>query len=215
MALVLGTVSPWYGNPEWWLFIAAIPTFFLVWYQARETARAAQAAQKSIELQRVAMEQWINTSDWEARTAYIQPTATEAELKINFRIRNPTKYPLTLSTMLLWINRQHASTILYGNPLLVPPDDDVPVTVALRLEGVRLADYRAARLALEIGGLVHFVDAFKEKRQQTFGVIGTCGPLDTGDFDICAFTPPDDKELETRKRMLDRIEKIGKKKGQN
>jgi hypothetical protein len=148
------------------------------------------------------MEQWINTSDWEARTHHIQPTATEAELKISFRLGIPTKFTLTLRTTLLWINRQHASTILYGNPLLALPDDDIPVAVSLRLEGQRLADYRAGHLALEIGGLVYFVDAFKEERQQTFGVMCTCGPLDTGNFDICAFTPPDDKELETRKQML-------------
>jgi len=40
----------WYASPEWWLVIVAIPTLVLIWYQARETARAARAAQMSAEV---------------------------------------------------------------------------------------------------------------------------------------------------------------------
>jgi len=39
----------WYASPEWWLVIVAVPTLILIWYQARETARAAKVTKIAAE----------------------------------------------------------------------------------------------------------------------------------------------------------------------
>jgi hypothetical protein len=69
-----------------------------------------------------------------------------------------------------------------------------------RLEGVKLANYRASHLAFEIGGLICFVDAFKENREQLFGFICQCGPANKGEFNIIAFTPPSEEEQKNQKK---------------
>jgi hypothetical protein len=198
MALVLGSVSPWYGNPEWWLFIAAIPTFFLVWYQARETARAARATEDNVKLQKVAMEQWIEVDDPEAQK-HILATATESEFPIEFTLRNPTKFPLTLMSVKVWVDRQHTQTVWFRS-LLLSPDEGIPVVVKWHIEGVKLANYRSNHLHFELGGLICFVDAFKQDRQQRFGFTCHCWPSSRGEFALSAFTPPDEEEVKNQQK---------------
>jgi hypothetical protein len=167
--------------------------------QTEATRKAAEATEKSVELQKVAMEQWVDTDFWEAVPKHIQPNATEADLEITFRLGNPTKFTLRLISLMLWIDRKHVSTTLFGNPLLAP-DDDTPVSITNRLEGVKLARYRAGYLPFEIGGLICFIDAFKERREQFFGFNCTCGPANKGKFEIVAFSPPSAGERKAQQK---------------
>ncbi len=108
--------------------------------------------------------------------------------------------PLTLKSLRLWIDRKHASTTLFGS-LLLAPDDDIPVSVSNRLEGGKLVSYRESHLLFEIGGVIFFVDAFKENREQRFGFHCKCGPANKGDFEIIAFTPPSERNKGIRKSV--------------
>lgn len=43
------TPPPWYASPEWWLVFLGFPTLVILAWQARESRRAVQAAQRTIE----------------------------------------------------------------------------------------------------------------------------------------------------------------------
>jgi hypothetical protein len=49
IGIFLTDTPPWYQSAEWWLVIAAIPTLIFVGWQARETARSAETANRNIE----------------------------------------------------------------------------------------------------------------------------------------------------------------------
>jgi hypothetical protein len=114
-------------------------------------------------------------------------------LRISFQLGNPTRLPMTLRSLSLWIDRRHHTSIAYGS-LLMTPDDVIDVIIPKRVEGVSLANYRANQLMFEIGGVICFVDAFREKREQSFGVHCKCGTAISGEFNLIAFTPPNNEE---------------------
>ena len=185
---------------QWALVFVGIATLAAIWYQSVKTKDAAIATQhsaeamrKSVELQKVAMDQWVDTDDWKAGPSHIQPNVSEGRLPISFRTVNPTKFPLTLRNVMVWVDRWHICTVAFGT-LLLPPKNNTMVNTSIALKGVRLAMYREHRLALEIGGVVSFVDAFKERKEQSFGLSCVCGPANDGEFDVIAFTPPDEEE---------------------
>jgi hypothetical protein len=171
--------------------------------------KSAEVTEASLKLQKVAMDQWIDTEEWEAGPSHIQPNASEGDLPISFLLKNPTKFPLTLKSVILWINRTHVCTVLVGN-LLLPPDNSTPVHTSIKLNGVKLAMYREHRLGLEIGGLACFVDAFKETREQLFGVSCTCGPANDGEFNVIAFIPPSQEDEENYKKRRAPNTKLGR-----
>src|SRR6202795_1394646 len=76
----------WYATPEWWLVIVAVPSIILIWYQARETARAARATQRSVELQEVLNRQWIVVEKWTARAPGFVTGTKQIDLNIAFDI---------------------------------------------------------------------------------------------------------------------------------
>lgn len=160
---------------------------------ADATQAAAIATQTSVELQKAAMEQWVDTDDWESSRIYIQPAATEADLRISFRLVNPTKFPLTLRSVELWVNQRKNRLVVFRK-LIVPPDDGTRVEISFQIKGQNIANYRTNSLTLEIGGLIKFVDMFKKDQERLFGITCTCGPNTSGEFDSTAFTPPSENE---------------------
>lgn len=160
--------------------------------QTKATEDAATATQDSVELQKVAMEQWIDIRELTVQ-AYVPQGVNESKFPMSFKLGNPTKFPLTLKTLTIWIDRKHIQSVVYRY-LLLPPDKDIPVAVEWHIEGVNLSNYRANFLMFELGGLITFTDAFKEAREQKFGFICKCGPTNGGKFDLIAFTTPDEEK---------------------
>ena len=160
--------------------------------------RTLKIIKKQTDLQRAAMEQWIDVDELEVYK-YIQPNATKSDFPITFRLGNPTKFPLTLQSVIMWVDRRQVQTVFFRN-LLLSPDKSTTVTVPWHIEGVKLANYRANHLLFEFGGVVSFVDVFKDKREQKFGFICNCRPANTGDFTLSAFTPPDEEELKAQQK---------------
>src|ERR1700687_1398955 len=137
----------------------AYKTLQTIQEQTEATRKAAEATEKSVELQKVAMDQWIDVDELEAQK-HILPTAAESEFPVGFRLGNPTKFPLTLRSVTVWIDRKHVQTVGFRN-LLLSPDEGIPVLVKWQIEGVKLAKYRANCLMFELGGVISFIDAFK------------------------------------------------------
>jgi len=189
----------WYASPEWALVVVGIITFVAIWHQAEQTKEAAEATRKSVEIQKAAMEQWIDTDDWSAG-GHIPDRATEGELHIGFRVRNPTKFKLTLVKITLWLDREERGFTTYGKLLLAPDKGIVIDTFRYPVNGPRLDLYRQHRLKFEIGGRVSFIDSFNEPQEQFFGFHCHARPGAYGMFTPIAFNPPTEEEEENQKK---------------
>jgi len=149
------------------------------------------------------MEQWIDVDDLVARK-YILPNATESEFPIGFRLGNPTKFPLTLKSVKVWVDRRHIQTVFFRS-LLLSPDEDIRVLVNWHIEGMKLANYHANHLLFELGGVICFVDAFKEEREQKFGFACECRPTSSGEFTLSTFALPDEEEESNQQKHIKKI----------
>ena len=101
----------WYRTVNWsnWaLLLVGVITGFAVGWQARETAKSAKAAQRSVELQEVLNQQWLEFENWK-----IMGGGTDAEIGtvilISFDIVNTTKMPLTISGYCVSVKGQDTS----------------------------------------------------------------------------------------------------------
>jgi hypothetical protein len=193
----------WYApleKAEWWQVIVATIGIGVIAWQAFLTRRSvlatqisAEATKKSVELQKAGMDQWIDTDSWRVGLAVIPPDSTQTMLPISFQIINPTKFKLTLTSITLWTDRRLARVMTFGS-LLLPPGVGLPIDFNKLLEGVKLDMYNEGRLGFEIGGLIYFIDAFKEERKQLFGFLCNCNPINRAEFIRIAFNPPSDEE---------------------
>lgn len=176
-----------------WGTLVAVRTLRTIRDQTEATTKAAEAAQKDIELQRLAMGQWVETDELETSPRHTHPNMTEVDLPLSFRIGNPTKFPLTLKNVIVWVDRKHIVSIEYGKPLLCP-DEGIGVELKVKLDGPKFTSYRMNSLAFEIGGRIAYIDALKEEKTQLFGYICRCGQSDRGTFELIAFRPPDEEK---------------------
>jgi hypothetical protein len=164
---------------------------------AGENAKAAQmsaeVSAESVKLQRVAMQQWVDTTEWGIEHGYVPPTVTEATIWIHFRIENPTKFKLTLQHAEVWMDRKLLGATHFRNMFLAP-DEFGRVRHEYKLTGDRLEAFRESVLRFEIGGVVRFLDAFDQQHQQKFGFHCSCRHSGTPEFDQIEFYPPTEEE---------------------
>ena|ERR1700722_2305623 len=175
--------------------------------QMKVMSASAQAAQKSAEvteaslkLQKVAMEQWIDTEAWSATSSgYIPPGDSQGTLLISFNVINPTKFKLIFQSVELWMDRQFLSATNYGEMFLAP-DEYAVIEISKPLIGTKFTAYRDSMLRFEIGGRIRFVDAFDEPRKRNFGFLCDCRKDSQAEFTPVAFTPPDEERARGRQQ---------------
>lgn len=180
----------WYKSPEWVLVIVGIVTAFVIGWQSWATVRAANAARRSIRLQEIAMGQWVDTEKWETDYTFTQD-CTEI-LPVHFRIKNPTKFKITLHRATCWINGRHIVSIHFRKQLLAP-DGYAVAEIKYPLNAGQVTAYRRETLKFEIGGVIYFVDAFGREQEQSFGYTCWCHS-DKSLFEPVSFVPPSDTE---------------------
>jgi hypothetical protein len=163
---------------------------------------SADAALRGIELQKVAMEQWIVTDNWEAGPIHIPDNAVEVFLPIRFAIANTTKFKMFLNRVEVWIDRRLAIDTYFRGQLLTPDGGSTTVEIQRKLSGMGLDYYRNWFLRFEIGGIVYYVDAFGKEQEQRFGFHCTCRMDQEASFKPIAFIPPDAIEIEQQKRKI-------------
>jgi len=156
---------------------------------ADATQEAARATQASVELQKVGMEQWVDTEKWETDYLFTQD-GTEI-LPIYFRIKNPTKFKIILHKAILWINGRHISSVWFRKQLLAP-DGYTGAAIKYPLNAGQVAAYRRETLKFEVGGVIYFVDAFGKCQEQPFGYTCGCRSPDKSVFEPISFVPPSD-----------------------
>ncbi len=108
-------------------------TVAAIWYQARETRKAAEAAresadaarksaeamEKSVRLQQAQLEQWIDTTDdWDVDGGYLSnKIVSSAALTISFGVVNPTKMLLTLRSVVVSVSGEQVVSRSPGSVL--------------------------------------------------------------------------------------------------
>lgn len=177
----------------------AIRTLKAIEAQTTATRKAAEATEKSVELQKVGMDQWVDTDCWTIDESYIPQKTTETTLSISFTVVNPTKFKLILVSVELWIDREKRIETRHGRQFLAPGDDATMNNIFYPLHGVKFTTYRENGLSFEMGGRIRFVDTFNDPREQYFGFHCYCRPGAEPEFQSIAFSPPTEEEEEEYK----------------
>lgn len=180
--------------------------------QSADAAKlSAEATMESVKLQKVAMQQWIEAANWHIDHSYIPREVNESIIYVDFEIENPTNFKLILQSVDVWLDRAHIGSVFYGK-MFLSPDETAYARVEYRLTGQKLISFRDSVLLCEIGAVVHFIDVFGDQQERAVGVHCKCRHRGQAEFEPISFRPPDENELETRKRMLKQIQE--KKEGQ-
>jgi hypothetical protein len=190
---------------EWLQLILSVTGISFIAWQTFLTRRSVEAVNKTVELQRLGMEQWVDIDDPSAETGYVPPHATEAVLCINFDIVNSTKFKLTLLHTEVWIDRESVMEEWHRRQLLAPDEYAIMETIHRPLKGAKFRMWRENRLRYELGMRVRFIDIFGAEREQLFGFHCSTMPGCRTEFIPIAFEPPSASELEAhrkRKEML-------------
>ena len=194
-------------RPDWWLVFAAILTLCAIVYQAREMAHAtnemrestktikqqvdimerqtkatesaAIATQKSVELQEVIQQQWLQIEGWR-REGGGSAEENPPRFTIAMEVCNPTQVPLTLETVTAQVGREHFE--LDARNLLPPNGGWYKAEFPIALRSEQIPGYMSYGLALNISGAVTYVDAFKNRKEQPFTQRCICGPKNHAEF---------------------------------
>jgi hypothetical protein len=165
----------WYTSlqqPEWWLVVVGILTFFAIWYQSMETARAAKAMQTSVALQEAALRQWVVIEDW------LVPVPNffgmeENTLEIGFTIANPTKMPLVLEEVTVSVGDHNYA---FKHRYSLTPDNRHHMKFYPVLQPAQSNHYLQSGLVFTVSGVIVFTDALGKRREQPFRQMCKCGP---------------------------------------
>lgn len=181
-------------QPEWWLVVAALLTLGAIAYQAREMRRATAvmlkstdavqrqteilerstaASEKSVRLQEIFQQQWVQVSGWriEDRSSYdeIPPRFT-----IVMDISNATAAPLTLQSVSMRGAGKSVGVSL-GIQNVLAPKESFKFGYKTVLKPEEVDSYISSELVLVLKGSIFYVDAFGNRKEQPFNQSCVCG----------------------------------------
>jgi len=146
------------------LVLIGAGTLVAIWYQARETARAADAALGSIKLQETAMRQWVDLLNW-SLDYHIDPDTEKKSLNIQVYVKNPTKIPLTLIGFRMSLDKQEFDGA-HKNTLA--PNASIPILITISLDAEQVRKYLEPGLMFLVDGLILYEDALHKFIAQSF-----------------------------------------------
>lgn len=157
---------------QWILVIVTTVTAGFICWQSYETRRAAkatqvaaQATQKSVELQQATFRQWLVFKDW--TTVYDDVSRNRPAIEIRFQIINPTNLPLTLCNTKMRAKRQESWRIH-----LIELAPNIPCAVSF--PGIQLDEHEnnaylaGENIAVVIFGIALYEDCFRQRKEQDF-----------------------------------------------
>lgn len=199
--------SPHWYTPlersEWWLVVAAFLTLAVIWYQAKEMARAtnemrestktvkqqvdilerqtkateeaARATQRSVELQEALNQQWLEVSGWR-REGFGSRETNPPSFTIAVDVTNPTTAKLTVKSISIRIVGEPVMDYEVGN-VLAPGGEPIKVTYSYSVKPEWLASYNKYALPLVVDGSIVFIDCFEKEQIQEFRRACFLGPV--------------------------------------
>jgi len=141
--------------------------------QAVLMRRSTRATEKSVKMQQIAQQQWIQLEGWRIEGRSPSSRATPSKFAIAMELINPTSMPLTVT---------RAEATVSGRPFdfaasnLLAPSDCIKVDFPIDLRPDEMALYEKYQLTLLISGSISYTDAFEESRTQPFCLTCSCGP---------------------------------------
>jgi hypothetical protein len=157
-------------RPDWWVVFIAFLTACAVAYQAKKSAEALEAMWASMELQEIALQQWVDLDNW--RTNYRVRKDGSKELEVCFDIVNPTKLPLTLEAVTTTIANHTFAT---ASRNFVAPNKTYTVNVTIPLSDEDAERFLGSTLVLSVrGDIAYSSDVHKDWRHQPFSAFLVC-----------------------------------------
>jgi hypothetical protein len=167
----------WYAalkRPEWLGIIVGTITFIFIGWQSWATKESADAAKRSIELQEVALCQWVAIKNWRGIPNFQGDNKT---FHIEFDVTNPTRLPLTFNGALIKIDGQATERI---GTNAIPPDHENTIAVSVMLTDEQIVKWQGAegqKLVLPLNGFVVFQDALEKTRMQPVTGLLVCSQM--------------------------------------
>jgi hypothetical protein len=122
-----------------------------------------EATQDSVELQRVAMQQWVQVDGW--RATYKMFNKSEIIMIVNFEVVNPTSFPLTISKVLTTFGELSSEKL----DIFLVPKEGHSFTRSLNM--TRFQQNQGMQRDVTVGLVVYvcYEDAFEKTKFQAFG----------------------------------------------
>lgn len=164
----------WYATVEWanwFLFAAGVWTGIAVWKQAKESTKATVAMKENIDLQKAAMEQWV---DIETRSASVMGTGQDRDIGFHFQCINNTEQPLTIKKIVTEVgflaNEWHKSTVETDTTLAPYQKGKAKYFFYAVLKGAkdRIEEFEKGSAIYTINGEVSYIDCLRRNRTQGF-----------------------------------------------
>lgn len=149
---------------NWALVAVGLITFWAIWWQAKKTAEATQAMQRSIALQKAQSEQWLVIQDW-SNSRVVSSHGHPTQLLVGCNIVNPTNFPLRLTEYSV---RADDQPYTHSIPHLLAPN--VPFAIDFTINLTPAADdaYQANFWFFWIHLNIRFTDVLRDNRSQEF-----------------------------------------------
>jgi hypothetical protein len=142
--------------------------------QTKASAKAAAAAERSIELQETLNQQWVQVNGWR-RHGGGSHEQDPPRFRIAVDISNPTNNPLTIIGATITAKGQ-TRTFSAGTTL---GPDETPIIIETHevvLEAPEIAAYKAYKLPVIVTGEIVYRDIFGKDKIQSFGQLCVFGP---------------------------------------
>jgi len=184
----------WYESPEWILVIVGVITAGVICWQSWETRRAAKAAaasveaineqagmmkrqteateksaiaaERSIRLQEIIQQQWLEIDGWR-REGFGSRESNPPSFTIAVDVSNPTKIPLTVKSARIGVLGESVAEYVVENTL-GPDAEPIKITCSYTVKPEWLASYNAYSLIVVVVGSVVYTDCFERERTQDF-----------------------------------------------
>jgi len=153
---------------------------------AKATAKSAKATEDSVNLQKVAQRQWVDTKRFTTTTPYPENPNL---LQVSFEVVNPTSAPLRL--WLVGITSAGGESNAQGFPknTLLTPNHPYIFSGAITLTDSQLAKYKSPEaLILPLKGFVIYIDALNDSWEQRFSLMLICNGIVAGDVLTTEYT---------------------------
>jgi|ERR1700723_78147 hypothetical protein len=163
-----------FKTPEGFLVILGVITCIVIMWQAWETRKAAESAKRSVKLQEIMQQQWIQVSGWRIED---RSSAEESppRFTIVMDICNPTSAPLTLQSISMRGAGKSVGVGGGGIQNILAPKECFKFGYKPALKPEDVARYRTSELVLELKGSIFYVDAFGNRKEQPFSQSCVCG----------------------------------------
>jgi hypothetical protein len=156
-------------DPNWVLVIVGSITCLVVGWQSWETRKSAQATHKTVELQELAYNQWLNVEDWKTS---ITTGKGRIVLRLQFKVVNPTSFPLTITqayfTVLGDIEGLIAETFC-------PPNVPLSVDESIAVTQQQATEWDRGILHMPFRAVISFAGVLKRPMVQQLNGILVCG----------------------------------------